>query len=142
MISKTKASACMRKLLLSLLLSCWSLPAFAAAPLGDWLCVGNNAGDNRQYKGYVSVISSGETYTVMWRFGKNTYIGTGLEVDDSFAVTFTQPNSQVVGLLLLKKKGETWDGRWTQMGKKSAGNESWRPMSQAQKSQSDLRISN
>lgn len=124
-----------------LILTCWlalcSTPAAFAqlsqtvqAPLGDWLCNGQNPGDQRQYKGQVSVIKSGETYTVLWRFGSSTYIGTGVLVGDSFAVSFTQnqmtpqPNP-VVGLVLFKQRGAGWEGQWTQMGSKSLGKENW-----------------
>ncbi len=103
-----------------------NLPALAAAPLGDWLCQGNNAGDQRQYRGQVSVLRSGQTYTVMWRFGQSTYIGTGIENGDFFAVSFTQPESQTVGLALFKRQGNDWVGRWTTLGGQILGQETWR----------------
>jgi hypothetical protein len=100
------------------------------APLGDWICTGQNPGDQRPYRGQVSVIKSGQTYTVMWRFGTSTYIGTGVLVGDSFAVSFTQnqmtpqPNP-VVGLVLFKQRGTSWEGQWTQMGSQTLGKENW-----------------
>ena len=124
---RTKVAKVLRQVGLGcILLGGMASAAWAEAPLGDFLCVGHNAGDSRQYKGYVSVIPSGDTYTVMWRFGQNTYIGTGLDLDKSFAVTFMQPNSQSVGLLLLKKTPQGWLGKWTTMGGKAAGAEAWR----------------
>lgn len=100
------------------------------APLGEWICSGQNPGDSRQYRGQVSVIKRGETYTVMWRFGTQTYIGTGVLLQDSFAVSFMQNQmspqvSPVVGLVLFKRRGEGWEGQWTQMGSQTLGRESW-----------------
>ena len=106
----------------------FSFPAQAEAPLGDWLCTGQSPGDNRTYKGHVSVIRSGETFTVMWRFGTSTFIGTGLEMGDHFAVSFMKTGSQEVGLVLLKKQGEQWLGQWTPMGGQSIGQEKWARM--------------
>jgi len=128
----------MKKTALFLLfwLCCMAAPAWAEAPLGDWFCVGQNPGDKRQYKGQVSVIKSGETYTVMWRFGNSTYIGTGIEQQGAFAVAFTQnqmtpqPNP-VVGLALFRRQGENWEGQWTQMGSQSLGRETWTRMGNA-----------
>ncbi len=116
----------LKKFLLCLgLIFSLALPAWAEAPVGDWQAIGHNAGDQREYKGYVSVVKSGETYTVLWRFGSTTYIGTGLDLGTSFAVTFKPTETPVVGLLLLQKQGDQWSGKWTQMGAKSAGKETW-----------------
>lgn len=84
-------------------------PALAEAPLGDWICSGSNPGDSRSYRGYVNVLRSGDTFTVLWRFGTNTYLGTGLDLGDAFAVSFIQPqnDSQVVGLALFRKQART-----------------------------------
>lgn len=101
-------------------------PALAAAPVGDWVCSGNNPGDQRNYKGYVSVVRSGDTYTVLWRFGQSTYIGTGIDNGDFFAVSFSQPEVQTVGLALFKRQGTHWVGRWTTLGGKTLGQETWR----------------
>lgn len=104
-------------------------PALAEAPLGDWICVGRNPGDTRNYRGQVSVMASGQTYTVLWRFGTSTYLGTGVDLGDSFAISFTQPQSPTqapsIGLVLLRKKGLQWSGRWTTLGGKSLGQETW-----------------
>lgn len=102
-------------------------PALAEAPLGDWICSGSNPGDSRGYRGYVNVLRSGDTFTVLWRFGSNTYLGTGLDLGDAFAVSFIQPqnDSQVVGLALFRRQGQNWVGRWTQIGSKSLGQETW-----------------
>lgn len=99
--------------------------AWAAAPLGDWLVNGHNPGDERPYKGHVSVIKSGETYTVMWRFGSTTYVGTGIEQGNSFAVTFKPSQGQMVGIALFVKQGEQWSGRWSTMGGQAVGQEIW-----------------
>lgn len=107
----------------------FTLPALAEAPLGDWRVQGQNPGDTRPYKGQVSVIQSGETYTVLWRFGGTTYIGTGLELGNHFAVTFKPSESMIVGLLLLEKKEGAWRGKWTQMGGKTVGIETWQSLS-------------
>jgi len=101
-------------------------PVWAEAPVGDWQAVGHNAGDQREYRGNVSVVKSGDTYTVLWRFGATTYIGTGLELGTHFAVTFKPTETPIVGLLLLQKQGDHWTGKWTQMGAKTAGGETWR----------------
>ena len=34
-------------------------PVWAEAPVGDWQAVGHNAGDQREYRGNVSVVKSG-----------------------------------------------------------------------------------
>ena len=99
--------------------------AHAEAPVGDFIVRGKNAGDSREYKGQVSVIKSGDTYTVMWRFGGTTYIGTGVEMNNSFAVAFKPSETLQVGLLLLQKKDKVWQGKWTQMGAKTVGVETW-----------------
>jgi hypothetical protein len=105
-----------------------SLPASAEAPLGDWMVRGQNPADERVYKGQVSVIKSGDTYTVLWRFGATTYIGTGIDVGTHFAVTFKPAESMDVGLLLLQKKDGVWQGKWTQMGSQSVGIEAWKKL--------------
>jgi len=105
-----------------------SLSANAEAPLGDWMVRGQNPGDERVYKGQVSVIKSGDTYTVLWRFGATTYIGTGIDVGSHFAVTFKPAESMVVGLLLLQKKDGIWQGKWTEMGSQSVGLEAWKKL--------------
>lgn len=102
--------------------------AWAEAPLGDWLCTGQSPGDNRTYKGYVSVIRSGETYTVMWRFGASTYIGTGIDMGEHFAVSFMKTGSQQAGLALMRKQGTSWQGLWTPMGGQLLGKETWQKM--------------
>lgn len=107
--------------------------AQADAPLGDWLCTGQSPGDNRSYKGYVSVIRSSETYTVMWRFGATTFIGTGLEMGDYFAVSFMKTGSQQAGLALFKKQGDAWQGDWTPMGGQLIGQEKWSRMGTSNK---------
>lgn len=118
-----------RLLLGNCLLLTLALPATAEAPLGDWICTGQNAGDPRTYSGTVSIARSDQTYTVLWRFGAKTFLGTGIEIGDSFAVTFTQPqNQQFVGLVLLRKKGEQWLGNWTTLGGKQIGTENWRKL--------------
>lgn len=105
----------------------FNLPVWADAPVGDWICQGNNPGDPRPYKGMVTVLKSGETYTVLWRFGSTTYIGTGLDLGDTFAISFTPAQkNDFVGLALFKKKGNDWYGRWTLMGSKTAGAEVWK----------------
>lgn len=106
-------------------------PALAEAPLGDWLVQGQNPGDQRTYKGQVSVIASGETYTVLWRFGGTTYIGTGIDVGNAFAITFRPTESMFVGLVLLEKKDGAWQGKWTQMGGKTIGLERWQKLGAA-----------
>ncbi len=118
----------MKKLIFALLCGLnLSLPALADAPMGDWICQGNNPGDPRPYKGMVSVIKSGETYTVLWRFGTLTYIGTGIEMGDAFAISFIpSQKNEPVGLALFKKKGLDWHGRWTLLGSKTAGAEVWK----------------
>ncbi|PIQ27676.1 hypothetical protein COW36_07210 [bacterium (Candidatus Blackallbacteria) CG17_big_fil_post_rev_8_21_14_2_50_48_46] len=102
-------------------------PVWAEAPLGDFRCVGSNPGQQKPYKGYVHIEKSGETYTVLWRFGATTYIGTGIEQGDAFAVIFSKTESTNYGLILFrkdKKKGH-WIGRWTQPGSKAVGSEVW-----------------
>lgn len=111
--------------LLVLLTTFLSTNARAEAPLGDWLTTGQNPGETRTYKGNVSVIPSGDTYTVMWRFGATTYIGTGIDMGAYFAVTFMKTGSQEVGLVLLHKQGQTWQGLWTPMGGQIIGKENW-----------------
>lgn len=102
-------------------------PARAEAPLGDYRCVGNNPGQKVPYKGHVHVEKNGQTYTVFWRFGATTYIGTGIEHGDAFAVIFTKPQSNGYGLILFRKNPKTghWTGHWTQPGSKVVGQEVW-----------------
>lgn len=106
----------------------YSPAAHAEAPLGDWAVSGQNPADERTYKGQVSVIKSGDTYTVLWRFGSTTYIGTGVDLGNHFAVTLKPSESMLVGLLLLQKKESLWQGKWTQMGSQSVGIETWKKL--------------
>jgi hypothetical protein len=114
-------------LLFSMIFVSPTLPAWAEAPLGDYRCVGNNPGQKVPYKGHVHVEKNGQTYTVFWRFGATTYIGTGIDQGDAFAVIFTKPQSNGYGLILFRKNPKTghWNGRWTQPGSKTFGQEVW-----------------
>jgi hypothetical protein len=104
-----------------------TVPAQAEAPLGDYRCVGNNPGQQTPYKGNVHIKKSGQTYIVLWRFGATTYIGTGIEQGDAFAVAFTKTQDDFFGLLLLRKnpKNGHWTGIWTQPGSTIVGKEIW-----------------
>lgn len=106
--------------------------AWAEAPAGDWVCTGSSPGDTRLYKGYVNVEKSGETYTVMWRFGTTTYLGTGIDLGDHFAVAFIKTGQQGGGLAIFRKHGSNWEGLWTPLGGKMLGKETWQPMGQGQ----------
>ncbi len=110
---------------------CWaglSLPAWADAPLGNYRCTGKSPGQNQEYKGQVEVSKSGDNYTVLWRLGTKVYLGTGLDLGDTFAVAFLTEDRQWFGLAVFRKQNNQWVGKWASAGSKVFGTETWTPL--------------
>jgi len=103
-------------------------PAWADAPLGNYLCTGMSPGQNQAYKGQVEVNKSGDNYTVLWRLGTKVYLGTGIDLGDTFAVAFLTEDRQWFGIAIFRKQNQQWVGKWASAGSKVFGRETWTPL--------------
>ena len=92
---------------------------------GTFSCLGQLPAGKGQYRGMVEISPTGETYTVLWRIGAATYIGTGIFENGVFAVAYLTKDRTWFGLALFKKQGTKWIGHWTEGGSKTVGTEVW-----------------
>lgn len=100
--------------------------AFGADLTGEYVIEGNNPGGSGHYGGRVAVAQTGETYQVAWIVGKARHLGTGIVTDDVLSVVF-QESAQSLGVAVYKIGADgTLTGRWTGLGGKQTGSETWR----------------
>lgn len=110
-------------LLLTLASSAWGIDL-----TGEYTIEGTSPGRDATYQGQTKVIKQGDVYAVAWRIGEEHYIGTGLLVDDSFAVVY-EGQGTPAGLVLYKilPNGEL-TGIYTNIGQTAVGTETWKPV--------------
>lgn len=56
---------------------------------GQYRLIGTNPGDGGTYTGTVRVSRTGQTYSVVWTIGSQTFQGIGIYKDGSLSVAFT-----------------------------------------------------
>ncbi|EAU42658.1 hypothetical protein FP2506_07451 [Fulvimarina pelagi HTCC2506] len=95
-----------------------------ADPSGSYTISGTNP-DGSAYNGSVLVAKVGETFTVNYTVGAQTFTGTGLGDDDVISIGYTA-GGQDVGVALMVADGNGgFEGVWAYLGSKSMGQESW-----------------
>ena len=94
-----------------------------AGPVGQYDVVGTNPGNERHYKGSVSVEKTGDTYRVVWVIGETRYIGTGIGNDDFLAVSYRTGDQ--TGLARYVPSDDGWKGIWTYASGTTIGTERW-----------------
>ncbi len=117
-------------LITALLLLAFSASAWAVDLSGEYAIQGTSPGRDAIYQGHAKVIQQGDVYVVAWRIGEEHYIGTGLLMDDSFAVVY-EGQGAPAGLVLYKilPSGEL-TGIYTNLGQTAVGTEVWKPLKQ------------
>jgi hypothetical protein len=103
------------------------LVAFAAtafaSPTGTYRCVGTNPGSGTTYSGTVTVTPTGQyTFRVVWNIAGQTVTGTGLWVDEKFAVGYS---GNSVAVYTDMGGGNTWNGHWANGQATQTGTERW-----------------
>ncbi len=109
--------------------------AFASTTLasditGKYFLEGTNPGGGGAYQGEALVIQKDDVYVVAWRIANQQFMGTGLRMDESFAVVY-EGEGVPAGLVLYKilpDGGMT--GIYTNLGHTAVGTEVWKPISQ------------
>lgn len=100
-----------------------STVALAGEPAGEYTVAGNSPGSSHRYSGSVTVDRTGDTYHVVWRIGRETYVGTGIGSPDGLAVSYRSGN--LTGIAIYYPKGNDWEGVWTVAGGRTIGGERW-----------------
>lgn len=96
---------------------------------GSYTVEGWLPGRDRPYTGTAEVKRTGETYTVSWRIGADTIVGTGILVGDQLSVTYVRLNAPAPpGLVVFNvNQNSIGAGIWTQLGSQLVGTEQWAP---------------
>ncbi|WP_460451308.1 hypothetical protein [Alsobacter sp. SYSU BS001988] len=109
------------------LIAC-TLAALAASPLsaaelgGAYAVEGQNAGDQRVYRGDLTITPMGRTYRVVWRIGAGENVGTGIVQNDMLAVVYVQQGKAGLALYEVRPDG-VLSGTWTIHGTQGVGSE-------------------
>jgi hypothetical protein len=97
-------------------------PAVAGSPTGTFKIVGSNPGGGGQYQGTVNVTPTGpHTFRVVWHVGNQTVTGTGLWVDEKFAVGYQGDSIAVY----TDAGNDHWVGHWANGTATDTGTENW-----------------
>lgn len=105
---------------------------FAAAPAlaieGLYTVEGKNPGQPQGYKGEVQIKQTGRTYTIVWKIGEGSQIGTGILIDNVLSIVFTSPGPARPGLAVYSVSDDKiTSGVWTSLGSQIVAEETWRP---------------
>ena len=115
----------MKRLIILLAFSIILLPlaAFGGEIEGIYNCNGSNPGGQGSYEGTVTIIQTGEAYTITWNIGSQTYMGVGILEGNSFSVGYASGDKSWFGIVVYKVSGKTLTGTWTMYGGKKLGKE-------------------
>ena len=118
-----------KALLTTLLLLATTSLTWASDLAGKYAVKGTNPGHADTYQGEALVVRQGDVYVVAWRIGSQQFMGTGLHVENSFAVVY-EGEGAPAGLVLYKihPNGEL-TGIYTNLGQTEVGTETWKPVS-------------
>ena len=98
-----------------------SSAAWAASPAGTFNVTGTNPGGAGHYTGTVTVTANGQyTFRVVWHVAGQTVTGTGLWVDEKFAVGY-----QGDSVAVYTDMGDHWAGHWANGAATQTGTEDW-----------------
>jgi hypothetical protein len=97
--------------------------AWAASPTGVYQVQGTNPGTGTRYVGFVTVRPTGSTFRVEWRIANQTFVGTGMWVDNKFVVGF--PGNSVACYTEQGDGSGVWAGHWANGSSTQVGTERW-----------------
>ncbi len=101
--------------------------ALASDISGRYSLQGTDPGNGGTYHGEVLVVRKDDVYVVAWRIGDQRFVGTGLRVDDGFAVVYESRDTPA-GLVLYKILPDgSMTGIYTNLGQTRVGTETWKP---------------
>ncbi len=102
-----------------------ALPALALE--GRYRVEGRIPGQERNYDGEAVVKRTGQTFTIAWRIGNSTHVGTGILVENKLTVVY-----QGVGgggrpgvVIFDVRDDRIGEGVWTELGLQEVGTENW-----------------
>jgi hypothetical protein len=102
-----------------------ALPALALE--GRYRVEGRIPGQERNYDGEAVVKRTGQTFTIAWRIGNSTHVGTGILVENKLTVVY-----QGVGgggrpgvVIFDVRDDRIGEGVWTELGLQQVGTENW-----------------
>lgn len=96
---------------------------------GTYAVEGTSPGGTGHYRGQALVKRTGDTYSVAWKIGRQTFIGTGLVRDKVLSVTFRPPGANTLpGVVSFEIDGDKIrNGTWAELGSMRTGSEIWTP---------------
>lgn len=117
----------LKSILLGAALSAFTFCAALAQDMtGEYVMEGANPGGSGRYTGRVALALTGDTYQVAWIIGKARHVGTGIVTGDTLSVVYQQ-DANNLGIAVYKIGSDgTLTGRWTVLGGKKVGSETWR----------------
>lgn len=86
--------------------------------VGNYTLTGRNA-TGSTYKGFVAVSQTGDTYRVVWRIGRQTFVGTGILTGNVFSVAYNG------GLAVYQFTSAGVRGRWALINARQISTEDW-----------------
>jgi hypothetical protein len=101
-------------------------PLHAAELAGTYAVEGQNAGDQRSYRGELTITPVGRVYRVVWRIGPVENVGTGIVQNDMLAVVYVQQGKAGLALYEIRPDG-VLSGTWTIHGAQGVGSETLTP---------------
>jgi hypothetical protein len=108
-----------------------ALAAASAAPAlaveGRYKVEGRIPGQERNYDGEAVVKRTGQTFTVAWRIGNSTHVGTGIMIDNKLTVVYQGiGGGGRPGLVIFDVRDDRiGEGIWTELGLQEVGTENW-----------------
>ncbi|WP_460452293.1 hypothetical protein [Alsobacter sp. SYSU BS001988] len=103
-----------------------STPLRVADLAGAYTVEGQTAGDQRSYRGELTITPMGRVYRVVWRIGAVENVGTGIVQNDMLAVVYVQQGKAGVALYEIRPDG-ILSGAWTIHGTQAVGSETLVP---------------
>jgi hypothetical protein len=99
--------------------------AALADPVGHYMVRGTNP-NGSTYNGEVLVTRTGQTFRVVWRIGRQSFVGTGIASDETIAVSYQAGGRAGIALYGRKFSGR-WEGVCTVAGSRETGTDVWIP---------------
>jgi hypothetical protein len=94
---------------------------------GRYRVEGRIPGQDRNYDGEAVVKRTGQTFTVAWRIGNSTHVGTGILLDNKLTVVYQAVGSGGrPGIVIFDVRDDRiGEGVWTELGLQAVGTENW-----------------
>ncbi|WP_119678513.1 hypothetical protein [Indioceanicola profundi] len=105
-------------------------PASAAEFEGDYVVTGEMEG-GRGYKGVARVAKTGDTYTIAWKIGQESHLGTGILSGGQLSTVFVGAGIPGVAVYRRSPDGKVL-GVYTQFGGTQTAIETWEPVPAAE----------